>query len=169
MRGRARSRFIGRVAAGGLALLLAACATPAPPHPSPSPAELARGWKVYTYGSGQALVGVTTIPNAPADTTRPEKAVDFVTEAFCTPVADEKNPAAEQHLRDFCRHSTRATTRVVLAPDWNAEVPQNPDCFIHCVCEGHAPRTDDPSEKARESDAGPCTNRLNCRLDCPAS
>jgi hypothetical protein len=151
-------------------LLLGACAsTPPPQKPAPNPIDIQRGWKVYTLGPGDAVVGMTTLPGAPSDTTRPDKILDSIADAFCTPVRDEKNETADTGMRDYCRHVASAPGRVVLAPDWSAEVPSYPDCFIHCVCEGRAPRTDDPAEVARESKTGPCTNRLNCRLDCPAS
>jgi hypothetical protein len=157
-------------AACAAGLLLGACASTATPQKAaPNPIDMQRGWKIYTLGPGDAAVGMTTIPTAPSDTTRPDKILDAIADAFCTPVRDEKNEAADERLRDYCGRVARAPGRVILAPDWSAEVPSYPDCFIHCVCEGRAPRTDDPAETARESKTGPCTNRLNCRLDCPAS
>jgi hypothetical protein len=157
-----------RAAACGAGLLIGACATTATPQkPAPNPIDLQRGWKIYTLGPGDAAVGMTTIPTAPSDTTRPDRILDAIADAFCTPVRDEKNEAADERLRDYCGRVARAPGRVVLAPDWSAETPSYPDCFIHCVCEGRAPRSDDPAETARESKTGPCTNRLNCRLDCP--
>ena len=155
-----------RAAACGAGLLLGACATASTPQKAaPNPIDMQRGWKIVTLGSGDAEVGMTTIPGAPSDTTRPDRILDAIAEAFCTPVHDEKNQAVDERLKDYCGRVAKTPGRVVLAPDWNAEVPSYPDCFIHCVCEG----TDDPAETARESKTGPCTNRLNCRLDCPAS
>jgi hypothetical protein len=159
-----------RAAACSAGLLLGACATTgAQQKAAPNPIDIQRGWKIYTMGPGDVMVGMTTIPSAPADTTRPDKILDAIADAFCTPVRDEKNQAVDQRLKDYCGGAARVPGRVVLAPDWSAEVPSYPACFIHCVCEGRAPRTDDPSELARESKTGPCTNRLNCRLDCPGA
>jgi len=150
-------------------LLLGACASTATEQKAaPNPIDMQRGWKIYTLGPGDAPLGMTTLPAAPSDTTRPDKILDAIADAFCTPVLDEKNETADTRLKDYCRRAAKAPGRVVLAPDWSAEVPSYPDCFIHCVCEGRAPRTDDPAEMARESKTGACTNRLNCRLDCPA-
>jgi hypothetical protein len=150
------------------ALFLGACASaPAPQKSAPSPIDMQRGWKVYTYAGPDSPVGVTTLPNAPADTTRPDHLLCAIADAFCEPVRDERNAAADDRMKGFCGASGHATQRVVLAPGWSDEVPPYPDCFVHCVCEGRAPRTDDPAEQARESATGPCTNRLNCRLDCP--
>jgi hypothetical protein len=150
------------------ALLLGGCATTGTQQQAaPNPIDMQRGWRIYTYADPDALVGVTTLPNAPADTTRPDHLLRAIADAFCEPIRDEKNAAADARMKEFCGGAAHSTQRVVLAPGWGDEVPAYPDCFIHCVCEGRAPRTDDPAELARESKTGPCTNRLNCRLDCP--
>jgi hypothetical protein len=148
------------------ALALAACVSPAPVPPAPSPIDMQRGWRVYVYAAGGALVGVTTMPQHPADQAPPDAILADIAEAFCRPALDKDNAAADEGLRDFCQPSPNPR-RVVLAPGWNDDVPAHKGCFIHCVCEGRAPRTGDAAEQARASDTGPCTNRLNCRLDCP--
>ena len=150
--------------------ILAACATPAPPPP-PNALELLRGWQVYVYGTGDQLVGRTSLPEHPADRDKPQQVMPGVVRAFCRPVDDGETAAvADEALTTFCRSAVARdpTARVVLSPGWKDAVPPHHDCFIRCVCEGYAPRLDDPSERGRESETGPCTNRLNCRLECPA-
>jgi hypothetical protein len=151
-------------------MLLAACAAPKP-KPPPNPLELLRGWQVYTYGAGDAPVGRTAVPEHPVDRDKPREVLPSIVRAFCRPVDDgEAAAVADEALRDFCKSSAARdpTARVVLSPGWEDAVPPYPHCFIRCVCEGYAPRLDDAVDQARESETGPCTNRLNCRLECPA-
>ncbi len=150
---------------------LAACASAPPPPPPPNSLELLRAWQVYVYGADNALVGRTSVPEHPADRDKAPKVLPSVVRAFCRPVTDHEAAAvADEAINTFCRSAaaTDPTARVVLSPGWKDAVPPYHDCFIRCVCEGYAPRLDDAVDQARESETGPCTNRLNCRLECPA-
>ncbi|HUD72453.1 MAG TPA: hypothetical protein VMQ62_10870 [Dongiaceae bacterium] len=162
--------FAARLASIGLAAgLLAACAS-APPPP-PDPLELLRAWQVYVYGAGDTLVGRSSVPEHPADRDKPVHVLPSVVRAFCRPVnAGEAAAVADEAINGFCRSAaaTDPTARVVLSPGWKDPAPPYRNCFIRCVCEGYAPRLDDPVDQGRESESGPCTNRLNCRLECPA-
>lgn len=150
--------------------LLTACAAPAP-KPPPNPLEMLRGWNVYVYGSDNALVGRTVVPEHPADRDKPQEILPAIAGAFCRPVDDgEAAAAGDEPLSTFCKSVAggHLNARVVLSPDWKAAAPSHPDCFIRCVCEGYAPRFEEPVDRGRESETGACTNRLNCRLECPA-
>jgi hypothetical protein len=151
-------------------IALAGCATSGKsPPPEPTPAEIQRGWQVYVYGADGSAIGRTSLPQHPADRTRPDEILPSIGGAFCVPVLDPDIDVSDKRLRKFCRGSDdrEGRGRVVLAPGWDDAVPAHPACFIHCVCEGYAARGDDAAELAKESDKGGCSNRLNCRLDCP--
>jgi hypothetical protein len=126
---------------------------------------------VYVYGSDDTLVGRSSVPEHPADSDKPQAVMPSVVRAFCRPVdAGEPAAVADEALSNFCKsaEARNPTARVVLSPGWKDPAPPHPTCFIRCVCEGYAPRFDDPVDQARESRTGPCTNRLDCRLECPA-
>lgn len=166
-RGMAIATLAGAALFTGAALF--ACAS-APPPP-PNPLELLRAWQLYVYGAEGAIVGRSSIPEHPADRDKPQAVMPSVVHAFCRPVdAGETAAVADEAITKFCQGAAARdpSARVVLSPGWKDAVPPFNDCFIRCVCEGYAPRIDDPVDRGRESESGPCTNRLNCRLECPA-
>jgi hypothetical protein len=153
------------------ASVLVACASAPPPPPPPNSLEILRAWQVYVYGAGDALVGRTSVPEHPVDRDKAPKVLPSVVRAFCRPVNDgEAAAVADEPINAFCRSAaaTEPSARVILSPGWKDAVPPYGHCFIRCVCEGYAPRLDDAVDQGRESETGPCTNRLNCRLECPA-
>lgn len=165
----------GRICRAAPALLalagLVGCATTGSGETAaPGPEEVRRGWQVFVYAADGTVVGRTSLAQHPADRTRPDAVLASLPGAFCLPVLDDENEVADERLRKFCRGGDirEGSARVVLAPGWGDEVPPHSACFIHCVCEGYVARGDDPAELARESERGGCSNRLNCRLDCPS-